>query len=151
MRVSLLKDGIIKDLILPKKISGNYWVSYYDETKETNLINIEAQNGTWNLISNDDVFCIINEHKVPSIILQEYNFYAIKDIHENKYMIIYCSPVYDNSFSYYIVKSLTEGITIGNDNSCDIIYKSDFIAPKQALSPGTIALVVQEAAEKIFS
>lgn len=133
MRVSLLKDGIIKDLILPNKISGNYWLTTYDEDgNETNLINIEAQDGVWKLVGNDDVFCIINERRVTSIILEEYNFYAIKDIQDKNYMMVYCSPVNDLSFGYFTPKSLTEGITIGSDDSCDIIYNSDLIASKQA-------------------
>ncbi|MGM9878956.1 MAG: type VII secretion protein EssC [Bacilli bacterium] len=133
MRVSLLKDGIIKDLILPNKVSGNYWLTAYDnDGNETNLINIEAQEGVWRLISNDDVFCIVNEHKVAGIIMQEYNFYAIKDIQDNKYMIVYCAPVNDTSFSFYKIKSLTQGITIGSDDSCDVVYKTDFVAFKHA-------------------
>ena len=133
MRVSLLKDGVIKDLILPNKVSGNYWLTAYDnDGNETNLINIEAQEGAWRLVSNDDVFCIVNEHRVPCIIMQEYNFYAIKDIQDNKYMIVYYAPVNDVSFRFYTIKSLTEGITIGSDDACDIVYKSDFIASKQA-------------------
>lgn len=133
MRVSLLKDGIIKDLILPNKISGNYWITDYDEDgNETNLINIQASDGAWRLVSNDDVFCIIKEKRVASILMSEYNFYAIKDIQDKNYMIIYCSPINDRSFCYYEIKSLTDGISIGSDSSNDIVYKTELITSKQA-------------------
>ena len=41
MRVSLIKEDVIKDLILPEKISGSYWLTDYNEDGVIeNLVNI---------------------------------------------------------------------------------------------------------------
>ena len=54
MLVSLIKGNKISQLSLPDKIIGNYWVTDYENNEENQLINIEATNGKWCLISNED-------------------------------------------------------------------------------------------------
>ena len=44
MRVSLIKNDKIKDILLPKKINGSYWITDFDSNgNEQNLINIANQ------------------------------------------------------------------------------------------------------------
>ena len=144
MRVSLIKDDIIKDLILPEKISGSYWLTDYNEDGIIqNLINIESTVDGWKVVSNDDIFCIVNDKKVPGIILKNYNFYSIKDRNEDKYIIIYCSPVNEQKLSCYALNSLIDGITIGNDPSNDIMFASDNLSNRHA----RISLVSLESKE----
>ena len=129
MRVSLIKNNIIKDLILPNKITGSYWITDYDENgNEENLINIEATDDGWKVVRNEDVFCILNDKKISSVLLREYNFYPIKNRNDNTLMLIYCSPVNDQTYRFYEINSLVEGITIGNDSRCDISYNSEFVS-----------------------
>lgn len=144
MRVSLIKEDVIKDLILPEKISGSYWLTDYNEDGVIeNLVNIEATDSGWKVVSNDDIFCIVNDKKVSSIILKEYNFYSIKDRGEDKYIIIYCSPVNETRLSCYELNSLIDGVTIGNDQSNDIVFISDNLSNRHA----RISLVSLESKE----
>ncbi len=133
MRVSLLKNDSIKDLILPNKISGSYWLTDYDENgNEINLINIEATQEGWKLVSNDDIFCVIDNIKTPTITMQEYSFYTIKDKQQQKYFTIYCSPINEQSYTFYEIPSITNGLSIGNDSSNEIVFKSKEISQKHA-------------------
>ena len=133
MRVSLIKDNIIKDLILPKEINGSFWLTDYDKNgNEKNILNIEATADGWVAISNDDVFCIVNDKKVSYVTLKEYNFYLLKDRITNTFMVIYCTPLADSSFKFYEVDSIVDGITIGSDSRATIFYSSEFIAPFHA-------------------
>ena len=129
MRVSLIKNNIIKDLILPRKVSGSYWITDYDENgNEENLVNIEATEEGWKVVSNEDVFCILNDKKISSVLLKEYSFYPIKNKTDNSFMLIYCSPINDQTYKFYEINSIVNGITIGNDSRCDISYNSELIS-----------------------
>lgn len=135
MRVSLIKSDKISDLILPSKIKGNYWITDIDELgNEKNLINIEAYNNKWKIVSNNEVYCTLNDTQVPSFDLSLYNFYILKTVHSSEAMILYCSPVYDNTYMEYSLDEIkTREISIGRDNSCDIIYNSVNISNIHAL------------------
>lgn len=133
MRVSLIKNTEIKDLILPKQITGSYWITDYDENgNEKNLMNIEATEEGWKVVSNSDVFCILNDRKISSVLLKEYNFYPIKDKNDDSLMLIYCSPVNDPTFKLYEINSLVDGITIGSDFRNDIVYTPEYISSVHA-------------------
>ena len=126
MRVSLIKSDKISDLILPSKVKGNYWITDTDDQGiERNLISIEALNGKWKIVSNSEVYCTLNDTQVPSTELNLYNFYVLKSIHKNSVMILYCSPVYDNTYQTYSIEDeKSREITIGRNSSCDISYNS---------------------------
>lgn len=126
MRVSLIKSDKISDLILPSKVKGNYWITDTDDQGiERNLISIEASNGKWKIVSNSEVYCTLNDTQVPSTELNLYNFYVLKSIHKNSVMILYCSPVYDNTYQTYSIENeKSREITIGRNSSCDISYNS---------------------------
>ena len=126
MRVSLIKSDKISDLILPSKVKGNYWITDTDDQGiERNLISIEASNGKWKIVSNSEVYCTLNDTQVPSTELNLYNFYVLKSIHKNSVMILYCSPVYDNTYQTYSIEDeKSREITIGRNSSCDISYNS---------------------------
>ena len=133
MRVSLIKSEIVKDLILPKEITGSFWLTDFDENgNEKKILNIEATQDGWVANSNNDVFCILNDKRVDALILRDYNFYLLKDRNDSSFMILYCSPVNDPKFQLYQVDSMVNGITIGSDNRADIFYSSEFVAPFHA-------------------
>ena len=52
MKVVLMDDTKLVDLILPSEIYGNYWLV---NTDKENLVNIEAIDGAWVLKSNSDM------------------------------------------------------------------------------------------------
>ena len=125
MRVSLIKNDKINDLILPSVVKGNYWITDTDEQgNERNLICIEAYQGRWRLVSNSDVFCVQNNANASYVFLDKYNFYILRTNINNNSMIVYASEVFDETYKTYSIEEYkNKEITIGN-SSCDISYNS---------------------------
>ena len=118
MRVSIIKILKIQNLILPNHVEGSYWIDGTDESGiKRNLISIEASEGKWRLTSNDEVYAINGEQKVPYVYLEEGNFYTIKNSITNEIFMIYCSPILANYKCYDIEEYLQNGLEIGGSNS----------------------------------
>ena len=61
MRVIVIKDKKLQNIILQETIDGSYWVTDTDTNGiERNLISIEASSGKYKLVSNKTFYCIIN-------------------------------------------------------------------------------------------
>lgn len=116
MRVSLINKKQIKNIVLPEKIEGSYWITDYDMNNvERNLVSIEANNNEWLLKSNREVQYRANQIFYPSTPLQNYQFYNLYHMTEKRNYLIYCSPFLEN-YNYYDINSLLDnGITIGQN------------------------------------
>ncbi len=124
MLVSLIKSKKINTLTLPNRIIGNYWVTDYDDNNnEQNLISIEAIDGRWRLVSNDDICVVENNVEKEFVYLREYSFYLLKIKDSKSYLLLYCSPVYDKTNKRYLVEPNQE-MTIGNSDKCSIYYNN---------------------------
>ena len=124
MRVSLIKDKKIQDLILPNKIDGNYWITDLDSSgTRRNLISIEADINGWKLVANEEVYPLQNDMMQPYVILQKNNFYTLRNNVEKKNLVLYCSDVRLNYNCYDIGPSLENGIIIGSGSNALINYK----------------------------
>ena len=78
MRISTIRLLKIQNLLLPDKVEGSYWIDGTDDNGiKRNLISIEAHDGKWRLISNEEVYCVVNNQNVPFVYLEEGNFYLI--------------------------------------------------------------------------
>ena len=123
MRVSTIRLLKIKNLLLPDKVEGNYWIDGIDENGiKRNLISIEAHDGKWRLISNKEVFCMVNNQMAPLVYLEEGNFYAIRNSVTNENFMLYCSPVVATYNCYNVEDNLKTGIKIGSHQDNTIIY-----------------------------
>lgn len=125
MRVSLIKSDRIRSIDIPDLVSGNFWVTDYDENgRETNLANITAKDGKWNLLSNQEIVCVVNGAFIKEVELKKYNFYSIKKLSTNETMLIFCAPSCDENISSYYI-NIPEGgsITFGS-NSANICHPS---------------------------
>lgn len=134
MKILLLRNGKIRSFILPNKISGNFWITIFDENGvEKNIINVQSSNDSyWEIISNKEYYVIDNSKKVPSSILKEDNFFIIKESNSDTPLFLYCSPTYENTMKYYMAStSLVTGITIGKSNAT-ISYNTNFVSDKHA-------------------
>ena len=83
MLVSLIKGNKIKQLRLPNKVIGNYCITDYEDNNEIKLINIEALNGKWYLVSNEYVSVVENGHKKGKWIISKENFEKLKKINSD--------------------------------------------------------------------
>lgn len=122
MKVTIIDNFRIRNIILPNKIMGSYWITEFDENGiERNLISIEPSNNGWKLVSNNEIFVYENNVMTPEVILKEYSFYVLKNEAKKTSLMLYISPVYDNSFLMYDISSLNE-VLIGSNNDNHISY-----------------------------
>lgn len=124
MRVSIIKQSNIYDLILPENILGTYWITDVDNNGiDRNLISIEAYENNWKLVSNKDVYYIKDNVFEPYVYLKNNTFYSIRNTMNNNVFVIYCSPT-KTEYNYYSINGYLEsGFTIGKNESCLINYQ----------------------------
>ncbi len=140
MRVSIIKDKKIKNIILPNKVFGNFWITDKDiNGLEKNLISIEAKDNQWLLVSNNEAFYMNDNMQQPYAVLEPDNFYTIIKNQDKSQIVLYCSNIAGNYQYLDINDYLDSGITIGKDN-CIINY--------QILSSQTA--IIQREKEKIY-
>ncbi len=125
MRVSIIKSSRINNIILPSKIEGNYWISGIDENGiRRNLMSTESENGKWKLISNNDVYCVSNNRRIPFVYLEVGNYYLVYNDIEKSYFVLYCSNIDIKYQAYQIQNRISEGITIGSNPNNLVVYSS---------------------------
>ena len=126
MKLSVLKKDKMYMLMLPKKISGNYWIQDVDSYgNPRNLINLEEKNEKWILKSNDVVTIYVDNKPVKETPLLENTFYALKIEGDTYYSFLYGETITNQEFLYYRVN--TSVITIGSTEDCDIVYKNSLL------------------------
>lgn len=124
MRLSLIKNNQIYDLILPDKIEGSYWVSDEDNNGiRKNIISIEASDNNWCIISNKEYYAVENNIIHEKMPLIPFKFYEIENKNTKSRNILYCSLV-KTTYNYYKITGLLEkGIYIGGDKKDTIYYQ----------------------------
>ncbi len=126
MLVSLIKPKKIRSITLPSKFYGVYWVMDPIENGEENsLISIEAENGNWKLNSNNEVVIVENKLEVQFKYLEYYKFYQLYNKKNKQSYILYCSPVYDETYENYNMNS--NDLLIGRNAKCDIAISNSAI------------------------
>lgn len=127
MRVSLIKNNKINNITLPNDPSGIYWITDFDEDgHEQNLICIEAREKNWFLISNEEYSYVENNMIKPYVMLSPYNLYVVKSKIEDKMILIYCSPIFDDTLKAYNLLDKNE-VSIGRNNDNDIVYNNSLV------------------------
>ena len=121
MYIYIIHEDIIYDMKLSNTESGQYILTDYDHFgNKRNLVNIDVQDGTWNMYANNVVSIIYNNQPVNSIKLDVNSFYSLT-VHGTENIILYTMPLYDSSFSIYEVMP-NSSFLIGNEAQCDFIY-----------------------------
>ena len=123
MRVAVIREKKIQNIILNDATEGSYWVTETDSNGiERNLISIEADNGKWKLISNKRVFLLENNIIRNYAYLEENHFYLIRNDAEDYNFLLYCSPIITNYNYYEISEYIDKGIIVGSDNYALVRY-----------------------------
>ena len=131
MKVSVIKNKNIQNIILPNNIEGSYWITDKEINGITkNLISIEAKDKSWYLVSNKEAS--VNNNGVPatSIKLDINKFYEIKKSSTDASIFLYCSDTVTPYNEYAISEYLDKCITIGSDDKDLIKYSA--ITPSAA-------------------
>lgn len=118
MRISVLRDKKIENIILPSKVFGNFWITDKDINGiDRNLIAIEAKDNKWLLISNNSAFCLQNNVITPSVELIPERFYTIYKGKEKERITIYCDEIEEKYEYLDVTDPLNQGFDIGTSNS----------------------------------
>lgn len=126
MIVNLLTKKSISTLILPEKISGQYWLYWKDNNNEK-LIDIAANDDKWVLNSNSKVKIIENEKYINSIVLTPMCIYWI-EVDGERYSI-FTEP--KSNVQCRFVKCQVNGdisLSIGRNENNDIIVNNGFVS-----------------------
>ncbi len=127
MLVYVISKQKLISFTLPSKIYGNYWIKDTLETEEKNIINISEYNGKWAAFSNKNVKIIVNNEPVRSVLLEEYQFLFLKVKEEPGYLILYTSPVRDDSITRLLVRGDRQ-LIIGSDPKSTIFCQNELIS-----------------------
>ena len=135
MKILVFNNDKINSFKLPNKVEGNVWITTFDEKEnEKNIINVESnKDGFWCLISNNEYFAIDNKgNRVSSLVLEEGNFYIVKNLYSMDNILLYCSPTEEKMDFYSITSDLDVGFNIGSGSDCKIQYTNSRVSPKHA-------------------
>lgn len=132
MIVYIIDKSKLISFVLPQKIYGSYWISDIDDDNQENkIINIQEENGRWVAYSNKSVSIVNNNQIINKIILENYNFSLLKLKNQEGYLILYASPLNDQTKKNYIVNS-NSSITIGSSNDNTICYSNQLTSSHHA-------------------
>ena len=115
MKIMLMDQIKLVNLILPKEVFGNYWVVNADKD---NLVNVEAIDGNWILKSNSEIKVFKDGTPVNEIALEEEKFYTLKNVLLGQSYVIYTSPTYDKNTMQLCIGNIENAVYyIGNNNA----------------------------------
>ena len=121
--ILMLKDKLIK-MNLPNKINGNYIL----KENEKNYINIEGVDSSWRIKSNKNVRILKTEKEIYNeVILEKNSFYVLNFSKTNTKGFIYCTDIYDMTFTQFNIVSNISEIIINNTENSSIQYKTNII------------------------
>ncbi len=131
MLILLIKGNKIYKTKIPNKPIGNYWVKDVNQDGEYNLINICTSNGNWILNGNDNIVIVDEDKEKKYSYLKYYNFYLLKNKSDNTYILLYCCPLYDTTYTKYTLSN-TNNITIGKNQTNYIYFNTSGIDEEHA-------------------
>ena len=114
--------------MLPREIKDNYWITDIDSFDNIrNLINVEANNGKWILVSNYDTHIIDTNKTYDRVELKEYQFYSIKNDNEKSIYYLYATPDIEKTYKAYNITT-NGNLSIGTNTSNNIIYRNVLVS-----------------------
>ena len=102
MKLILIIKGKLRTFYLPSVIKNNYWITYFDDNGlEQNLINVESNENSWNLISNNDTYCVRGDEVVPVVKLVENQIYFLKTYFQDDNLVLLSLPDIETGLASY--------------------------------------------------
>ena len=152
MRVAIIRPSNIKTIILPNQVAGSYWIEGIDVNGiKKNLISIEADNGKWKLVSNNEVFYAEKGVMTPYAYLEPYKFYSIVNELDKESFLIYTSPIIEKYKTYELGDNLDKGISIGSSRKCMINFNIiDEVACQIIRKNGVINLINNNSKNGVY-
>lgn len=119
MKIALFLHNQVINFELPVEAFENLEFDE-NEGEENKLINIKSLNNKWYIYSTEYSKVYVNDKYVEGSLLELYHFYIVEK--DNKKNLIMILPIFDSSFQKFLLGSNSR-LMIGNNNSCNIIYK----------------------------
>ena len=123
MKITLFLPNKILNFKLPTIVSGRFSFDEQEE-EESKLINIEAIEGRWNLLSTSEVKVIDTSRYVERTILEANHFYTLEK-EKTKYLIHVSALKFTGLLSY--TYSENASFTLGSLTSNTIRYASPYL------------------------
>lgn len=154
IKVTLLSRFVSTSVILPERCAGQYWVRAANQQgKLVNVIAIEAIQGPepdapaqWNLVSNRRFRAFASyDDKRTSIPLELRTLYQVDSADKKNSYALYSEPLSDDRKRYSACKITRNSavLTIGRNEGCQVIYKSNYVSDRHAqlsVSNGKVSL-----------
>ncbi len=130
--IYILDRNKITKYSLPNIVEDVFVIKYYSEDKnEEILININYQDNEWIIRSNGSVNIIENNiWTSKKLELHTLIKLTINGVSDDVYL--YCSPIVETEYLYMPLDNNNKNIKIGNDDKCDIIFKSNNVFEEHA-------------------
>ncbi len=126
MKIILMLSNRIYEYSLPVQISGSYNFDPSDK-EEIKLIQIEARDNKWILLSTSETTILDNQEIVKEIELKENNYYVL--MRNNKKYLLYIEPTIDENVGLFHYDQNSK-IIIGNNTNATIMYKNSLLENK---------------------
>ena len=132
MIVKLIKRTKIYNFVLPKTVSGNFWITDIDGLGNSrNLVNIEESDGLWHLKSNFDVKIVASNKEVDSVPLKEHSLHLLRVNNDNDYILLYCLPDVEDVIRLKVNDN--SKFLIGNNSDAAINYSYPLVSSRHAV------------------
>lgn len=135
MKIMLMDETKLVNLVLPSEIFGNYWVV---NANRDNLASVEAIDGKWVIKSNREVKVFRNGKHEDEVVLEEEKFYTLRNVIQGTSYVIYVCPAYDKeafqlniSLSSHATYYIGNNIAQGGDYPNIISYEQQGFARNQ--------------------
>ena len=130
MIIYVIMDNSLITFNLPLKISGNYWISKYNNFNDLiNLINVVASEDQWLMKANKGYELYKNGVEVKELIIVSDSFYFLKNVNTGELYTIFVTDT-TRDMNYYDISSVNT-ITIGMNSSNTICYNNTLISDQQ--------------------
>lgn len=123
MKIVLFSNEHIIEFLLPVQVFGTFAFDEFED-EGNKLINIEADNGNWFVMSTSGVKVFNNNNYSYNAKLELNKFYTLE--RENKRYLIYVDNIYDSSFSKFKYNNKLN-LVVGKEKKCNIYYDIEYI------------------------
>lgn len=156
MQLTLFKFDSVGTFALPKKPSGQYWVTH--KTNSGNLervVSVEGEEDKWVLKSNRNAI-LLDKHgqRLRLQAVQPESFYTILLKKSDEKVLLYAEPNTIDRIHYEkLVIAQTDIVTIGRVESNTIAYNNSYVSSNHAeirISDGNMKLVDLQSANGTF-
>ncbi len=132
MQITYISISGIKSFVLPKKISGRYWIK---DSVNQNIVSVESAEQKWCLKSNkNNVLLDEDGNEIKKVTLKPMSVTLIYSKETEQSSFVFAEPITSDRAAY-IKYGVPEDIelVIGKTPDCDIFYNNPFVSKIHAV------------------